>query len=160
MEIRITKVNSPGGWLHCMSPHSIVYNGIVFRTTEALFQYLRFDNYPDIQSEIIRQKSPMAAKMIARKHRTLLNRGDKWDQSDDDLPRMKMCMQLKLEQHTELMDLLVSTGDAEIIEDCTTHDRESARFWGAVNKNEKWIGQNILGKLWMEIRSTILPNNA
>lgn len=34
-------------------------------------------------------------------------------------------------------------------------DKESARFWGMVNKNGTWIGENILGKLWMDIRSTL-----
>ena len=68
---------------------------------------------------------------------------------------MKKCLLLKLEQHPELKDKLIATEDAVIIEDCTTHDRESARFWGAVKKDGKWIGKNNFGKLWMEIRSEL-----
>jgi len=50
---------------------------------------------------------------------------------------------------------LIATGNAKIIEDCTTHDRESARFWGAVKKDGKWIGKNVFGKLWMELRKDL-----
>ncbi|MFZ1288746.1 MAG: hypothetical protein WAR79_01555 [Melioribacteraceae bacterium] len=34
-------------------------------------------------------------------------------------------------------------------------DKESSRFWGMVNNNGTWIGENILGKLWMDIRATL-----
>ncbi len=79
-----------------------------------------------------------------------------WDQASNDPALMKMCLRLKLEQHPELKDKLRATGDATIIEDCTTHDRESARFWGAVRKNNKWVGENVFGRLWMELRSELL----
>jgi predicted NAD-dependent protein-ADP-ribosyltransferase YbiA (DUF1768 family) len=69
---------------------------------------------------------------------------------------MKMCLKLKLEQHPELNDKLVATGNATIIEDCTTHDRESARFWGAVKIDGEWVGENVLGKIWMEIREELI----
>jgi predicted NAD-dependent protein-ADP-ribosyltransferase YbiA (DUF1768 family) len=46
-------------------------------------------------------------------------------------------------------------GDAEIIEDCTTHDKESARFWGAVKKDGNWEGENNFGKILMEIREEL-----
>jgi predicted NAD-dependent protein-ADP-ribosyltransferase YbiA (DUF1768 family) len=94
--------------------------------------------------------------MIARRERDLLNRGEMWDYSDSDRPLMKQCLRLKLEQHPVLQQKLIETGDAIIIEDCTTHDREAARIWGAVKVNGEWIGQNILGQLWMELRSELL----
>lgn len=154
-EIRITQVNDQYGWLHCMSAHKVVDNNIIFRTTEALFQWKRFSNYPNVQKEILEQKSPMTAKMKARKNRALLNRGVKWDESEADLPLMKKCMELKIQQHPSLSEKLIETGDAIIIEDCTIHDRESARFWGAVEFDGEWHGENILGKLWMEIRKEL-----
>ena len=131
-EITITKVKDPFGWLSCMSAYPIIYNGNNFRTVEALFQWLRFQNYPDVQQVIMDQKSPMGAKMKARRNRELLNRGIKWDEHPDDLPLMKMCLELKVDQHPQLKAELLKTGNAIIIEDCTTHDRESARFWGMV----------------------------
>ena len=158
-EITVTKVKEQNGWLSCMSAHPVSYNGLDFRTVEALFQWLRFDQHPNVQQDIIDQKSPMGAKMKARKNRELLNRGIKWDEHPTDLPLMKMCLELKLSQHPDLKTELINTGSADIIEDCTTHDRESARFWGMVKKDGKWIGDNQLGKLWMEIRDGISKNN-
>ncbi|MBX2976943.1 MAG: NADAR family protein [Ignavibacteriaceae bacterium] len=154
-EIRITQVNDQYGWLHCMSAHKVADNNIIFGTTEALFQWKRFSNYPNVQKEILEQKSPMGAKMKARLNRAFLSRSEKWDESEADLPLMKKCMELKIQQHPSLSEKLIETENAIIIEDCTTHDRESARFWGSVKINGKWFGQNVLGKLWMEIRKEL-----
>ncbi len=155
MEITITKVKEPFGWLSLMSPHPIQYEGKTFRTAEALFQWLRFKDQPDVQKVILEQKSPIGAKMKARLNRAFLNRSEKWDESETDLALMKKCMELKVQQHPSLKDKLIDTGNAIIIEDCTTHDRESARFWGAVKVDGKWVGKNFLGKLWMEVRDEL-----
>jgi hypothetical protein len=40
-----------------------------FKNSEMLFQFLRFSDFPDTQKEIFNQKSPMAVKMIAKKHK-------------------------------------------------------------------------------------------
>src|ERR1035437_6957284 len=157
--IRVNRVKDEFGELSLMSPHSVIYNEIMFRTCEALFQWLRFVGFPDIQWEIWEQKSPMGAKMKARKHRHRLNRGEKWDQAPEDITLMKKCILLKLEQHPELKDKLIKTGSATIIEDCTSHDRESARFWGMVDRKGEWLGENNLGRLWMEIRNDLRNNS-
>lgn len=158
MEITITKVKEDSGWLSCMSAYPVTYQGTQYKTCEALFQALRFTNHPKIQKEILGCKSPMGAKMIARRERELLGRGKMWDEAPSDIPLMKECLELKLEQHPELKEKLVETGNAVIIEDCTTHDRESARFWGAVKKGGKWVGENVFGKLWMEIRDETIED--
>jgi ribA/ribD-fused uncharacterized protein len=158
MEITITKVKEESGWLSCMSAYPVMYQGTQYKTCEALFQALRFEEYTDIQKAIQECPSPMGAKMIARKNREKLNRGIKWDEAPSDIPLMKKCLELKLEQHPELKDKLIETGNSVIIEDCTTHDRESARFWGAVRKDGQWIGENVFGKLWMEIRDETIED--
>ncbi len=160
MEIIIRKVKDQNGWLSCMSPHPVTQDGTTYKTCEALFQSLRFKGYTEIQKEIQEQKSPMAAKMIARKNRALLNRGDLWDEDPSDIPLMKECLLLKLEQHPELKGKLLATGSETIIEDCTTHDRESARFWGMVFKDGQWIGKNVFGNLWMEIRDGLIKKQS
>ncbi len=78
-----------------MSAHPITYQGKDYRTAEALFQCLRFHQYPDIQELIREQKSPMRAKMKARKNREKLNRGKKWDEAPEDIPWMKKCLEFK-----------------------------------------------------------------
>lgn len=151
--VLVKKVKDPSGWLSCMSAHPVKYEGLEFRTCEGLFQWLRFKGHPEVQEEIMEAKSPMTAKMIARKNRDLLQRGVKWDEAPEDIKLMKMCLKLKLEQYPDLLDKLLKTGDAIIIEDCTSHDRESARFWGMVYKGNNWVGENVLGKIWMDLRN-------
>ena len=158
MEITITTVKEESGWLSCMSAYPVIYEGEQYRTCEALFQALRFKGHPKIQKEIQLCPSPMGAKMIARREKGLLGRGKKWDEARSDIRLMKKCLRLKLDQHPELQERLINTGDAIIIEDCTTHDKESARFWGAVRIDGDWIGTNELGKLWMEIREELVRN--
>lgn len=155
-EITISKVKEESGWLSCMSPYPVNFNGTRYKTCEALFQVLRFQGYPEIQKAIQECPSPMGAKMIARKNRELLGRGKMWDEDSGDIPLMKKCLMLKLEQHPALREKLIATGDAVIIEDCSTHDRESSRFWGAVKVDGEWVGKNVFGKLWMEIRDELV----
>ena len=131
-EILITKVKEPSGWLSCMSAHPVEYDDLKYRTVEALFQVLRFEGHPEIQKEIQDCKSPIGAKCIARRERARLNRAANWDYAESDKELMRFCLRLKLEQHPDLRQKLIETGDAIIIEDCTTHDREAARIWGQV----------------------------
>ena len=148
--IAFTKVKLPGGWLGNMAPYPVTYGGKEFRTTEALFQCYRFAHKPEIFEEIRAQKSPMAAKMIAKKHRA-----DMLLAEASDIFRMRTCLRLKIEQHPELREKLLETGDALIVEDCTNRDRGTARFWGAVLVDDEWQGRNMLGKLWMELRADL-----
>jgi len=153
--IRITKVKKKFGWLSCMSPHPIKHEGLLYLTCEALFQCLRFLGYPEIQAEIRACSTPMGAKMKVRKHHEKLGRGILWDQADDDIDRMRLCLRLKFNQHPKLRRQLLKTRTRLIIEDCTKHDRESARFWGAVRVNDEWVGENRLGRLLMEFREEL-----
>ena len=147
--IGFTKVALPYGWLGNMSPFPIEYEGVVWRTTEALFQALRFSD-PTIKEEIRLQKSPMAAKMIAKKNRELFVVSP---MSEEDLSNMRMCINLKLDQHPSLKEELVATGTSLIFEDVTSRgSRGSNLFWGAMVNDGKLIGSNELGKIWMSIR--------
>lgn len=153
--VSFTKVSLPYGWLGNMSPYPINFNGKVWRTTEALFQALRFKD-EEIQELIRGEKSPMGAKMVMKsktEHIILEKHGAK------DLINMKMCLKLKLAQHPNLVNELINTGEKIIIEDVTKRGNSGGNcFWGAMQvENEEgfhWVGNNALGKLWMEIRET------
>jgi len=162
-EVLIKKAADEYGWLGNMSPYPVTYTGAhtekgIYRTTEHLFQALRFKKYPKIQKEIRDQLSPFGAKCKVRKKsvRVLLKR-ENWDEHPSDIPRMRVCLKLKLEQHPELEKMLLDTHDAEIIEDCSDRPGGSAKFWGAVKDKEsgEWVGKNVLGTLWMELRDTL-----
>jgi len=146
--ITFTKSKLPFGWMGNMSPFPVEHEGKEWRTAEALFQAMRFDD-EEIKEAIRAEKSPMGAKFLAKKH------ADKMtvDQcSNQDVKNMWVVIKLKVRQHPELQEQLLETGDQEIIEDCTKRDRGSSRFWGAVLVGEEWEGQNVLGKLWMKLR--------
>lgn len=151
--ISFTKVKLPFGWLGNMSPFPVEANGVTWRTTEALFQALRFADR-GIREEIRAEKSPMAAKLKAKGKR---------DQmvieplSVQDVQNMKYCIILKVKQHEEIRKQLLDTGDARIIEDVTSRGRRGSNlFWGALKTDDgEWEGLNTLGILWMEVRETV-----
>jgi ribA/ribD-fused uncharacterized protein len=131
-----------------MASYPVEFDGKLYRTTEALFQALRFSDEEVIEA-IRAEKSPMAAKFVAKRHK------DKMvvePLSAADVNNMRVCLRLKVDQHPELHDLLLATGDAEIIEDCSKRKRGSGLFWGAAQEDGVWQGTNMLGELWMELR--------
>jgi ribA/ribD-fused uncharacterized protein len=156
-EIAFTKVKLPFGWLGNMSPFPIMHNNILWLSSEALFQALRFED-DTIREEIRSQKSPMTAKMVAKKHRSSQVVEP---MSEKDLDNMRLCLKLKVEQHPQVKENLLKTNDAQIIEDVTNRGRRGSNlFWGAFNNNGEWEGENWLGRLWMELRSEIRQNNS
>ncbi len=164
-DISFTDVKGDYGWLGNMSPHIVKYNDEWYRTAEALFQCMRYEGFPSAQSEIKAAKSPMTAKMVAKKHRALIAEREKdanWEAND--LARMRECLLLKLKAHPDLKRRLLTTKDARIIEDCTKRPRGSGLFWGMARIEKtlpdgtattEWHGRNELGKLWMAIREEL-----
>ena len=153
--ILIRKVADDYGWLGNMSPYPLEWEGKVFRTAEALFQCLRFQD-EDCIEEIRSQKSPMAAKMIAKRYKAsmvVVPMGPK------DLENMSLVLRLKIEQHPEVKEKLIETGSKENLEDCSKRARGSGLFWGAALKDGQWHGENWLGKLWMEVRAELSEFN-
>ena len=151
--ISFTKVSLPYGWLGNMSPHSIHYNGFQYRTSESLFQSMRFSKFPVVQQQIIDAKSPMNSKFISKRFQNLLTEDD----YKNDVDNMRCCLWLKLEQHPHLVPMLHETEDKLIVEDCSNRSHSHrALFWGAKwdDNTHQWVGGNTLGKLWMEIRTT------
>ena len=61
--ITFQKNNDPYGELSNMaSKFPLLINNFLIRNNEALYQVCRFPNHPEVQHEIIDQKSPMAVK--------------------------------------------------------------------------------------------------
>ncbi len=149
--VTFTKVRLPNGWLGNMAPFPVKQEDLVYPTTEALFQALRFDD-KGIREAIRSHKSPMAAKMTAKANadRMVVTR-----LSNLDIDNMRLCLKLKLEQHPTLVPLLLETQQAMIVEDSTARRGGSALFWGAANVSGTWFGENQLGKLWMELRGKL-----
>lgn len=149
MVINFTKTALPYGWMGNMSPYPIKFGEDTYRTTEALFQALRFSDN-DIKAIIRDEKSPMGAKLAAKSRVAQMTVEQL---SEKDVNNMRMCIKLKLEQHPHLISELIATGDELIVEDVTKRgDKGSNLFWGAMLIDGEWVGQNVLGKIWMEFR--------
>ena len=131
------------------SGYPLKINGVRILTTEALYQACRFPHLPHVQKLIIAQSSPMTAKMKSKPYRTD-------SRPDWDLVRykvMRWCLRVKLAQNYEDFGrLLLATQDKQIVEQSTKD-----AYWGAKETEdpEILIGQNVLGRLLMELRELL-----
>lgn len=114
----------------------VVYNGITYMNNEAAFQAQKSVN-PEIQKKFSTLNSSEA------KHfgRQISLRPD-WEAVK--IEHMKKIVRAKFEQHPELKNKLLATGDIYLEEGNTWGDR----IWGTVNGQ----GANLLGKILMEVR--------
>lgn len=141
-----------GGLSNMAGGFPLNVNRINIRTSEALYQACRFPHNADLQNLIISQASPMSAKMKSKP-----SRGE--TRSDWDAVRVKVmrwCLRVKLAQNWESFSaLLLQTGGLPIVEESGKDD-----FWGAKPTSESTLaGENILGRLLMELRDLILSKD-
>jgi predicted NAD-dependent protein-ADP-ribosyltransferase YbiA (DUF1768 family) len=164
-EITFTRVREPFGWLGNMSPHPVTYNGKGWRTTEALFQALRFKD-EEIQEAIRNETDPMRSVSRAREiTKELMKRGGiekrvVTPQSEEDIQNMELCVRLKIEQYPELREALILTVKTPIYIDVSSSLKgglQRSLFWGAKRMEDgSWEGENILGKIWMNVREEMI----
>lgn len=147
--ITFTKVSKPYGWLGNMMKCPISYKMKLWDSTEALFQSMRYTD-ENIKKAIREAENGYKAKQVAKQY---IDNLSIMPGSEEDLDNMRICLNLKIEQHPNLKELLILTEDKLIIEDCTKRGKTTSNlFWGAVLENDEWIGENWMGKLWMELR--------
>lgn len=148
-EIGFTKSKLPYGWMGNMSAFSITYLGKTYGSTEHLFQSMRFGLDSEIAESIRREPNAFKAKLIAKANR------DKViiePCGEADIENMRLCLELKLDQHPQLKTELMGTVGQHIYEDVTARG-SSNLIWGALKHPDgTWEGKNIMGELWMEIR--------
>ena len=149
--IGFTKTALPYGWMGNMFAAPIIFEGKRWLTNEALFQSLRFSEV-EIREKIRAEKSPMSAKMVAKPFREKMVVKPL---SEKDLDNMRLCLRLKFNQHPALREKLLITGDHIIFEDVSKRHGAHHRFWGAVKAGDRLEGENMLGKLLMELREEI-----
>jgi type I restriction enzyme S subunit len=137
-----------GGLSNMASGFALDVNGVRIRTSEALYQALRFPHLPELQQLIIKQASPMAAKMKGKPHRA--NSRSDWDSVR--VPLMRWCLRVKLANNIARFGaLLRETGDKAIVEDSHKDD-----FWGAKRATDgTLVGRNVLGRLLVELRELV-----
>ena len=157
MAIWFKKVAEPYGWLGNMAAYPITYKGKVWRTSEALFQSLRYAD-PVIIELIHQQKSPMAAKLVSKSDDNIVHRVIE-AMSAQDVANMEMCVLLKFQQHPDIAKLLKATAPNPIYEDATNRNKVNDLFWGTQrdpnNPEQPINGKNKMGEILMRVRSII-----
>ncbi|KAG1743472.1 hypothetical protein EDB19DRAFT_1633326, partial [Suillus lakei] len=124
------------------SYHEIKYEGKVYPTSEHLFQSFKFIGDNKHLAEQIRLcgSNPMAAFNEARH----LKKYVRADWLDKNVKEMEKAIRYKFEQHNTLKILLLTTGNAHMVEDSPTD-----YFWGI---GATRTGRNELGKALVRLR--------
>jgi type I restriction enzyme S subunit len=134
-----------GGLSNMAGGFPLSINGIEFLTSEHLYQACRFPHRPELQQLIIIQRSPMAAKLKARR----FGASSRADWMDVRVSIMRWCVRVKLAQHWAVFStVLSSTGSLSIVE-----ESHKDAFWGAKPQGDgTLVGCNVLGRLLEELR--------
>ena len=131
------------GYLSNFYPCKIFWDGMEFQNSEAIYQSMKTLDITD--RERFTEYDGKESKANGRK---LTIRPD-WDEVK--YPLMVKIVYEKFRQNPELKEMLLSTGDEELLENTTGwHDN----IWGNCNceKCKDIEGQNLLGKALMEAR--------
>ncbi|MBP9817332.1 NADAR family protein [Candidatus Shapirobacteria bacterium] len=123
------------------SSFQVEWQGVLWPTSEHAFQAVGFfDTAPDVYEKIKLTRSAHDAQKIAHENKDKLPA--EWDKINVGI--MMDILRHKIDQHPYVLKKLLQSGDREIIEDSW---RDPVWGWG-----EHQDGQNLLGKIWMELR--------
>lgn len=124
------------------SAFSLDWRGVSFPTSEHAYHWEKFDGV-SLSYQIRVAPSAHEAFKLAEAYKD--QRIPNWDQVKVGI--MREILRAKADQHEYVRRKLLATGDRELIEDSWRDD-----FWGWGPNRD---GQNMLGNLWMEIRSEL-----
>lgn len=126
------------------SAYSIEIWGKVFPTAEHAYQWKKYsDIHPEIASQILGANNPSLVKKISDSHKKEVPLD--WNERKVDV--MTEILRAKVAQHEHAQKRLLESGERMIVENSPTDS-----FWGA---GEDGNGQNMLGKIWMQLREEL-----
>ena len=125
----------------------IVAGPWTFATSEALYQACKFARRPDVQQRIAEVSTAREAAAIGRTPGLGIDPG--WNAQRVDV--MRWVLRMKREANAAEIDaVLAKTGERPIVE-VSTRDP----WWGARPLADRYEGNNVLGRLWMELRQQL-----
>lgn len=133
------------------SSFNLEWNGLTFPTSEHAYHWEKFASdelgLPGGRSDIahIILTAPSAHEAFKIAERMKAQRRADWDAVKVGI--MRDILRAKAQQHEYVHRKLLATGDRELIEDSWRDD-----YWGWGPNRD---GQNMLGKLWMEVRAEL-----
>lgn len=138
------KVADPLGSLSNMhNRQPIEVDGVVWKSSEALFQALRFPHNPELQEAIRNESNAYTAKLLAHEHKSE-TRAD-WNEVNEQA--MAWVVTLKKDQSALFRSDLESTTGRDIVE-LSVKDE----FWGAKPKGDQLVGRDVLGNILTQLR--------
>jgi N-glycosidase YbiA len=140
--IKFYSVRQPYGEFSNFAPYPITIDDQVWPTSEHYFQAQKFLD-KEYQLAIRSTISAMQAAKMGRDRKRVLR--DDWELVKDTV--MRTAVRVKFQQHPQLAALLLSTGDALLVEH-TKNDR----YWGDGGDGS---GRNMLGQILMEVREEL-----
>ena len=136
------KTNEPFGCFANFSRHGITLDEKFWPTTEHYFQAQKFAG-TEHESIVHQAKTPGDAARMGRDRARPLR--EDWEAVKDDV--MRRAVKAKFEQHPDIRQILLETGEAELIEN-TTDDH----YWGIGTRGD---GKNMLGVILVEVREML-----
>lgn len=124
------------------SRHHIFLKEKIWKTSEHYFQAQKFAG-TEFEEKVRQAPTPMESANLGRNRKFPL-RPD-WETVKDDI--MREALRAKFTQNKDLKKILLETGDARLVEH-TANDN----YWGDGGDGS---GQNMLGKLLMELREEL-----
>ncbi|MCC8432560.1 NADAR family protein [Reyranella aquatilis] len=150
-EVRFYRSNEkPYGVLSNLYRRPIVFEGQEYPTAEHAYQAGKARR-PIVRDWLMSAPSPALLAMAAHGLYSW-DIAPQWSKVKFD--RMRKVLEAKFTQHTDLADVLLSTGNARLVE-VGTVDNLVNRTWGEVNGK----GKNMLGILLMELRDKLEVGN-
>ncbi len=122
------------------------YEGVEFKSTEQLFQLMKFQD-PEAIIAVYKAKNP---KMTAKHWQATLDKTRK-DWGAMLVDAMKFCMALKYEQCEAFRSKLNMTKGRYIVE-LQANPKKKADAWNTRLEGSNYVGPNLLGRLLMELR--------
>lgn len=140
--IRFYSVGDDWGEFSNFADFPITLDGKLWPTSEHYFQAQKFKD-AKLRERIRRANSPALAAREGRSRKNPLRRD--WDSAKDQV--MRDAVRAKFSQHPVLRELLLSTGDAVLIE-----HTENDAYWGDGGDGR---GKNRLGRILMQVREEL-----
>ena len=128
--------------------HAIDLDGFVYPTVEHAYQCQRYTD-KKIIDEIRAAHSPVKAWETSSKYKDL--QIPEFKDENHKLKTMKKLMRLKAEQHADVRQALLDSGDLKIVKHIITYPPGDG-FW---DDGEDGKGLNHIGRMWMEIREEL-----
>ena len=141
-----------GGLSNLNPDYPIAVNGVRLPTAEHLFHVLRYRSSM-IQVATMSFESPISARRFAASRDLRKETCDVWEQHP--LEVMTFCLKTKLLWHWVRFGNLLRSTEGKQIYMLSKRDK----YWGVLECNDGFVGENHMGRLLMQLRDELLSDN-